>query len=69
MPYEPGDVIYQNPLADPSEVAAFRLEGEACITFPRGRMQMEQVCERDLARGPHGHCDHARPVRPRPRIS
>jgi len=39
--YELGDTIYQNPLAAESDVAGFRLEGDAAVTFPRGRMRLE----------------------------
>lgn len=36
-----GETIYQNPLAVDADVAGFRLEGEARISFPCGRLRME----------------------------
>lgn len=41
--------IYANPLAKPEHVADFRMEGEAAVTFPLGRMRLESV--RDEAEG------------------
>lgn len=41
MAYELGEVIYENAFADPSDVVGFRLEGDAAVTFPQGRMRME----------------------------
>ncbi|WP_409342677.1 DUF1961 family protein [Paenibacillus sp. MBLB4367] len=34
-------LLYDNPLSSARDVAGFRLEGEAAITFPNGRMRME----------------------------
>ena len=39
--HELGEVLYQNPLASESDVASFRMEGDAAVTFPQGRMRME----------------------------
>ena len=47
--YRFGDVIYENPLASAADVEGFRLEGDAAITFPQGRMRMEN--RRDPAEG------------------
>jgi hypothetical protein len=47
--YRLTDLIYENPLATESDVAGFRLEGEAAISFPQGRMRMEN--RRDPAEG------------------
>ena len=44
-----GDTIYHNALATESDVACFRLEGEAHISFPKGRLRMENL--RDPAEG------------------
>jgi hypothetical protein len=41
------DLIYSNPLASAADVAGFRLEGEALITFPNGRLRMENVRDAD----------------------
>jgi hypothetical protein len=43
------DLIYTNPLAKPDDVAAFRMEGEAAVSFPMGRMRLEGT--RDPAQG------------------
>jgi hypothetical protein len=42
-------LIYRNPLAAASDVHSFRLEGDAAISFPQGRMRMEN--RRDPAEG------------------
>jgi hypothetical protein len=44
-----GELIYDNPLAGPGDVVGWRLEGEASITFPNGRMRIENL--RDPAEG------------------
>lgn len=46
--YELGEPIYTNPLACPEDIASFRLEGQAVITFPRGRMRMENALASNL---------------------
>lgn len=46
---ETGGLLYENPLAGPDDVAAFRLEGDAAVTFPQGRMRLEN--RRDPAEG------------------
>ena len=38
-----GETVYQNPLATDADVAGFRLEGEASIGFPGGRLRMENL--------------------------
>jgi hypothetical protein len=48
-PYKLGRTIYENPLARPADVKDFRLEGDAAITFPRGRLRMENL--RDAGEG------------------
>lgn len=37
------DIVYSNSLANASDAAGFRLEGEARISFPNGRMRMENL--------------------------
>lgn len=37
------NLIYENPLSNPKDIEGFRLEGSAAITFPRGRMRMENL--------------------------
>ena len=36
-----GDTLYENSLTDPTDVVGLRLEGDAAVTFPQGRMRME----------------------------
>ena len=44
-----GKVLYENPLSGDLDIADFHLEGNAKITFPNGRMRMEN--ELDAAQG------------------
>lgn len=39
--FELGNVLYENPLATEADVSGFRMEGDAAVTFPQGRMRME----------------------------
>lgn len=55
MQFHKGDLLYENPLASETDVAAFRLEGHAAVTFPRGRMRLENTQERDKEAGVHGN--------------
>lgn len=50
-----GEILYENPLACVTDIEEFRVEGDACITFPRGRMRMEQAYDRDPERGLHAN--------------
>jgi hypothetical protein len=43
------EVIYSNPLATPTDVADFRLEGDATVSFPEGRMRF--AANRDPSEG------------------
>lgn len=43
--YHLGDQIYRNPLSSDADVEGFRLEGQAEITFPRGRMRLANVLD------------------------
>ena len=47
--YRLGDLLYENPLASPKDIEGFHLEGSAAISFPQGRMRMENL--RDPAEG------------------
>lgn len=38
-----GETIYHNPLSCAEDIASFRMEGSALMTFPRGRMRMENA--------------------------
>ena len=42
-----GQLLYENPLACPKDVKDFRAEGDPAITFPRQRMRLENMFERD----------------------
>ncbi len=46
--FEPGDVLYENPLSCPDDIKDWviesKIKGHPAITFPHGRMQMESDC-------------------------
>lgn len=42
-PHQPGEILYRNPLREPSDVAGFRLEGEAMMSFPNGCLRLENA--------------------------
>lgn len=41
------NLLYENPLAKPADIETFRAEGHPAITFPRGRMRLENAREPD----------------------
>lgn len=45
---QPGRLLYENKLSCREDIAEFRLEGDAKITFPVGRMRMENAMEASL---------------------
>jgi len=47
--YVTGQLLYENPLASKDDIAQFVLEGDAAITFPLGRMRMQNL--RDPSEG------------------
>lgn len=49
------NLLYENSLACESDMHEFRLEGQAAITFPRGRMRLENAVERNDETGVHGN--------------
>jgi len=51
--YERTDLLYENPLASPDDIAEWTLEGNAAITFPRGRMRMENTDDPGEVAEPH----------------
>lgn len=55
MPFVKTELLYENPLAAAADIEAFRLEGDAAITFPRGRMRLENAYDRDKEKGLHGN--------------
>lgn len=42
-----GEVLYANDLAGAAGVSDWRMEGQASVTFPRGRMRLESVIPRE----------------------
>lgn len=53
MDYDILDTIYENPLADEGDVAGFVMEGTAAVSFPRGRLRLENGLPVDGERSPH----------------
>lgn len=43
-----GDTLYENPLASENDITSFRLEGQARLEFPNGRLRMENVLDPSL---------------------
>lgn len=56
MTYQTTATIYQNALATPADIAGWRMEGEAAVSFPRGRMRMENL--RDAEEGQDANFVH-----------
>ncbi|HEV7298942.1 MAG TPA: DUF1961 family protein [Tepidisphaeraceae bacterium] len=54
--FEIGELVYSNPLASPADVAGFRMEGEAAVSFPMKRMRLEGT--RDPADGQRANIVH-----------
>jgi hypothetical protein len=42
------EIIYANPLATDADIAQFRMEGEATLSFPAGRLRMENSLDAAL---------------------
>ena len=42
---ERGDLLYENPLTTPGDIAGFRLEGAALTSFPQGRLRLENALD------------------------
>ncbi|MFO7947450.1 MAG: DUF1961 family protein [Armatimonadota bacterium] len=61
--FERGYTIYTNPLASREDIESFKLEGDASITFPQGRMRLEN--NRDPSEGQEANyvlwCDEVFP--------
>jgi len=55
MEFHEHNILYESPLASGEDIRDFRLEGDASITFPRGRMRMENAREPDIEKGPHAN--------------
>lgn len=43
--YEKGELVYENPLASEADVKDWVMEGQAKVTFPNGKMQMESILD------------------------
>lgn len=41
--YELADLLYENPLSGPANIEGFKMEGEGIVSFPKGRMRMENL--------------------------
>lgn len=54
--YETGELVYENPLSSPDDIAGFRMEGDGVTTFPMGRMRMEGT--RDPSEGQAANIVH-----------
>lgn len=46
--YDYGELIYENPLASESDVEGFVMEGDASVTFPDGKMRLENNLDPSL---------------------
>jgi hypothetical protein len=44
---ELGELLYANPLASEKDIDNFRMEGSAAITFPLGKMRMENLMDEE----------------------
>lgn len=53
---QPGDLIYSNPLACPSDIEGWRMEGDGAVSFPMRRMRMENT--RDPEEGQKANIVH-----------
>jgi hypothetical protein len=45
--YETLDLLYANPLASEADIRGFRMEGDGAVSFPLGRMRMENLRDAD----------------------
>lgn len=51
--YETTELLYENPLAASDDILEWTLEGNAAITFPKGRMRMENTDDPEEVDQPH----------------
>jgi len=56
MAFEDREVLYENALAGPGDIAGWRMEGEGATSFPLGRMRMEGT--RDPSEGQAANIVH-----------
>jgi hypothetical protein len=45
--YELLELLYENPLSSVGDLAGFRLEGESAMSFPMGRLRLENVLDEE----------------------
>jgi len=45
MPTMAETILYENPLASPSDVKGWKMEGPGAVSFPRGRMRLESTAD------------------------
>ncbi len=64
MRFEKGEIVYENRLAGPDDVADFRVEGDAVTSFPMGCLRLENL--RDPGEGQAANylfwCPHKMPA-------
>lgn len=55
MTFQKTELLYENPLSRAEDIKDFRLEGDANISFPQGRMFLKNAYKRDMANGRHAN--------------
>jgi len=55
MDYDVGDVLYENPLSRQADIEDFHAEGDVLLTFPHGRLRMQNAVEPGPDAGVHGN--------------
>src|SRR5690606_11924497 len=48
LEYQRAELLYENALASPQDVAHFVMEGSCALSFPAGRMRLENVLDPGL---------------------
>ncbi|NKB71514.1 MAG: DUF1961 family protein [Candidatus Latescibacteria bacterium] len=55
-----GEILYENPLAQPADIAAWVMEGSGTVSFPKGKMRQESL--RPRQDGQAGNIVHWCPI-------
>lgn len=55
MEFERTQLLYENPLASPADIAEFKAEGYPAATFPRGHLRLENEHDRNEELHRHGN--------------
>ncbi len=55
MKFSKQNLLYENPLARIEDVQGFLAEGDPAVTFPKGRMRLENAFERNDEKHQHGN--------------